>query len=114
MLKLEQIQIDSFEKVTDRSELCEKIYHYIQNNNESFKEYQIDFNQLKPNVYKSYDLLISLLLTDNDVISQLIVWNTILKKDVLLSTDIQAFIYKSNVRAKDLLSVLEYSEIGRN
>lgn len=111
MIKLDKNQIDSLEKVKDREELCEKIYLYLVNNKESFKAYSVNYDQLKPEIYKSFDLLVSLLLTDNEVITQLIVWNTIMKKDVLQDTGIQNFIYGSNLRGKDLLSTLEYYEL---
>jgi hypothetical protein len=78
---------------------------------DSFKEYQIDFEHLEVDVYTSFDLLISLLLTDNEVISQLIVWNTILGKGILFDKDVQQFIYGSNLKAKDLLSTLEFHEL---
>ena len=80
MLKLNKNQIDSLEKVKDREDLCEKIYNYTLDNKESFLEYQVNYSLLKQEIYTSFDLLISLLLTDNEVISQLIVWNTILRK----------------------------------
>lgn len=86
MIKLDKNQIDSLEKVQDKEELCEKIYSYLIDNKESFKEYQINYDQLKPEIYASFDLLVSLLLTDNEVISQLIVWNTIIKKGYFIIT----------------------------
>ncbi|QBQ17122.1 hypothetical protein [Acinetobacter haemolyticus] len=113
-LKLDQKQVDSLENVRDREELCEKIYAYILANKDAFKEYPIDYSELKMNIYTSFDLLISLLLTDNETISQLIVWDVILRKDVLKSQDVQQFINGSNLRAKDLLSVLEFNELRDN
>lgn len=80
MIKLDKNQIDSLEKVQDREELCEKIYLYLVDKKESFKAYSVNYEQLKSKIYKSFDLLVSLLITDNEVISQLIVWNTIMKK----------------------------------
>jgi len=114
MIKLDKNQIDSLEKVQDKEELCEKIYSYLIDNKESFKEYQINYDQLKPEIYASFDLLVSLLLTDNEVISQLIVWNTIIKKGVLHNNGTQKFIYGSNLRGKDLLSTLEFYELRSN
>ena len=114
MLKLNKNQIDSLEKVKDREDLCEKIYNYTLDNKESFLEYQVNYSLLKQEIYTSFDLLISLLLTDKEVISQLIVWNTILKKDLLQDQDIQKFIYGSNLRGKDLLSTLEFHELREN
>jgi hypothetical protein len=114
MIKLDKNQIDSLEKVKDREELCEKIYQYLVAKKDSFRAYSVNYDQLKPEIYKSFDLLVSLLLTDNEVISQLIVWNTIMKKDVLQDTGIQSFIYGSNARGKDLLSTLEFYELKGN
>ncbi|HCA5286827.1 hypothetical protein OHV99_18145 [Acinetobacter baumannii] len=111
MIKLDKNQIDSLEKVKDREELCEKIYQYLVEKKDSFKAYQVNYDQLKPEIYKSFDLLVSLLLTDNEVICQLIVWNTIMRKDVLNDSGIQAFIKGSNLRGKDLLATLEYYEL---
>ncbi|WP_111886110.1 hypothetical protein [Acinetobacter sp. CFCC 11171] len=114
MLKLNKNQIDSLEKVKNREELCEKIYNYLLDNKQSFLEYQINYNLLKQEIYASFDLLISLLLTDNEVISQLIVWNTIIRKNLLQDLDVQKFIYGSNLRGKDLLSTLEFHELSEN
>ncbi|MGR2824127.1 hypothetical protein FY048_01080 [Acinetobacter sp. 1124_18A] len=114
MIKLNKNQIDSLEKVKDREELCEKIYQHLVEKKASFKAYQVNYDQLKPEIYKTFDLLVSLLLTDNEVISQLIVWNTIMKKDVLQDPSIQSFIKGSNVRGKDLLSTLEFYELKGN
>ncbi|MFW1918146.1 hypothetical protein [Acinetobacter baumannii] len=114
MIKLDKNQIDSLEKVQDREELCEKIYLYLVDKKESFKAYSVNYEQLKSKIYKSFDLLVSLLITDNEVISQLIVWNTIMKKEVLQNTGIQNFIYGSNLRGKDLLSTLEFYELRDN
>ncbi|EPJ3660166.1 hypothetical protein [Acinetobacter baumannii] len=114
MIKLDKNQIDSLEKVQDREELCEKIYLYLVDKKESFKAYSVNYEKLKSKIYKSFDLLVSLLITDNEVISQLIVWNTIMKKDVLQNTGIQNFIYGSNLRGKDLLSTLEFYELRDN
>lgn len=114
MIKLDNNQIDSLERVKDREELCEKIYNYLLDHQSSFKEYQVHYEQLKPEIYASFDLLISLLLTDNEVISQLIVWNTIMRKDVLQDPHVQKFIYGSNIRGKDLLSSLEFYELRGN
>lgn len=114
MIKLDNNQIDSLERVKDRAELCEKIYNYLLDHQASFKEYQVNYEQLKPEIYASFDLLISLLLTDNEVISQLIVWNTIMRKDVLQDPHVQKFIYASNIRGKDLLSSLEFYELRGN
>ena len=111
MIRLDETQIDSLENVKDRKELCEKIYSYLFTNQESFKAYPVDYTLLKPKIYASFDLLVSLLLTDNEVISQLIVWDTIIRKDMLQDEEVQKFIYGSNIRAKDLLSVLEYDEL---
>lgn len=111
MLKLNKNQIDSLEKVKNREELCEKIYNYLLDNKQSFLEYQVNYEKLKPAIYESFDLLISLLLTDNEVISQFIVWNTIIRKDLLQDLDVQKFIYGSNLRGKDLLSTLEFHEL---
>lgn len=111
MLKLDQKQLESLENVRDREELCEKIYIYILENKEAFREYPINYSELKTGIYVSFDLLVSLLLTDNEVISQLIVWDNILKKDILQNAEIQQFINGSNLRAKDLLSVLEFNEL---
>ncbi|OTG88412.1 hypothetical protein B9T31_02050 [Acinetobacter sp. ANC 4558] len=114
MMKLDQTQIDSLESVKDRKELCEKIYSYILANKESFKEYRVDYAYLNSEIYSSFDLLISLLLTDNEVISQLIVWDVIIRKDILQDKEIQKLIYGSNIRAKDLLAVLEFNELRDN
>ncbi|WP_336040708.1 hypothetical protein [Acinetobacter calcoaceticus] len=114
MIKLDKNQIDSLEKVQDRQVICEKIYQYLVEKKDSFKVYQVNYDQLKPEIYKTFDLLVSLLLTDNEVISQLIVWNTIMKKDVLQDPGIQSFIYGSNARGKDLLSTLEFYELKGN
>lgn len=111
MLKLDQKQIESLENVLDREELCEKIHTYVLNNKEAFREYPINYSELETSIYASFDLLVSLLLTDNEVISQLIVWDNILKKDILQNSEIQQFINGSNLRAKDLLSVLEFDEL---
>lgn len=111
MIKLDKNQIDSLEKVKDREELCEKIYQYLVDKKDSFRAYQVNFDQLKPEIYKSFDLLVSLLLTDNEVICQLIVWNTIMRKGVLNDPGIQSFIKGSNARGKDLLATLEYYEL---
>lgn len=114
MIKLDKNQIDSLEKVKDREELCEKIYQYLVEKKDSFKAYQVNYDQLKPEIYQSFDLLVSLLLTDNEVICQLIVWNTIMRKGVLNDPGIQNFIYGSNARGKDLLSTLEFYELKGN
>lgn len=111
MIKFNKNQIESLENVKNREELCEKIYAYILSHKDSFKEYQVDYEHLKLNIYASFDLLISQLLTDNEVISQLIVWNTILRKGILLDNDVQQFIYGSNLKARDLLSTLEFHEL---
>lgn len=111
MIKLDKNQIDSLEKVHDRKDLCEKIYKYLVENKDSFKAYPVDYDELKPEIYKSFDLLVSLLLTDNEVICQLIVWNTIMRKGVLNDPGIQSFIKGSNARGKDLLATLEYYEL---
>lgn len=111
MLKLNKNQIDSLEKVKNSEELCEKNYNYLLDNKHSFLEYQVNYEKLKLAIYESFDLLISLLLTDNEVISQLIVWNTIIRKDLLQDLDVQKFIYGSNLRGKDLLSTLEFHEL---
>lgn len=114
MIKLDQTQIDSLENVKDRKEICEKIYSYLFANKDSFKEYLVDYTFLKAKIYSSFDLLISLLLTDNEVISQLIVWDVIIRKDILHDKKTQKFIYSSNTRAKDLLAVLEFYELRSN
>lgn len=114
MIKLDKNQIDSLEKVKDREELCEKIYQYLVDKKESFRAYPVNYEQLKPEIYKSFDLLVSLLLTDNEVISQLIVWNTIMRKGVLEDPKMQDFLYGSNIRGKDLLSTLEFYELRDN
>jgi hypothetical protein len=114
MIKLNQNQIESLEKVQDRTDLCEKIYSYLLEHKASFNTYQVNYEQLKADIYASFDLLVSLLLTDNEVISQLIVWNTIMRKDVLKDPKIQDFLYGSNARGKDLLSTLEYYELKKD
>lgn len=114
MIKLDRNQIESLEKVQDRQDLCEKIYSYLLEHKTSFSAYQVNYEQLKTDIYASFDLLVSLLLTDNEVISQLIVWNTIIRKDVLKDPKIQDFIYGSNARGKDLLSTLEYYELKKD
>ncbi|HHP7908436.1 hypothetical protein [Acinetobacter baumannii] len=111
MIKLDKNQIDSLEKVKDREELCEKIYQYLVDKKESFRAYPVNYEQLKPEIYKSFDLLISLLLTDNEVICQLIVWNTIMRKGVLDDPGIQNFVKGSNARGKDLIAAFEYYEL---
>ncbi|UGQ27243.1 hypothetical protein [Acinetobacter calcoaceticus] len=111
MIKLDKNQIDSLEKVKDREELCEKIYQYLVDKKESFRAYSVNYDQLKPEIYKSFDLLISLLLTDNEVICQLIVWNTIMRKGVLNDPSIQNFVKGSNARGKDLIAAFEYYEL---
>lgn len=111
MIKLDKNQIDSLEKVKNREELCEKIYQYLLDNKESFRAYSVNYEQLKPEIYKSFDLLISLLLTDNEVICQLIVWNTIMRKGVLDDPGIQNFVKGSNARGKDLIAAFEYYEL---
>ncbi|WP_375037914.1 hypothetical protein [Acinetobacter sp. RW6] len=114
MIKLDKNQIDSLEKVKDREELCEKIYQYLVDKKDSFRAYSVNYDQLKPEIYKSFDLLISLLLTDNEVICQLIVWNTIMRKGVLEDPQMQDFLYGSNIHGKDLLSVLKFYELRDN
>lgn len=114
MIKLDKNQIDSLEKVKDREELCEKIYQYLVDKKDSFRAYPVNYEQLKPEIYKSFDLLVSLLLTDNEVICQLIVWNTIMRKGVLEDPRMQDFLYGSNIRGKDLLSALEFYELKDN
>ncbi|MCR6569681.1 hypothetical protein [Acinetobacter baumannii] len=114
MIKLNKNQIDSLEKVHDRQDLCEKIYQYLVENKDSFKAYPVNYDQLKPEIYKSFDLLVSLLLTDNEVICQLIVWNTIMRKGVLNDPGIQHFVKGSNARGKDLLAAFEYYELRDN
>ncbi|CAI3125765.1 hypothetical protein MWMV18_MWMV18_00584 [Acinetobacter calcoaceticus] len=111
MIKLDKNQIDSLEKVKDREELCEKIYQYLVDKKESFRAYPVNYEQLKPEIYKSFDLLVSLLLTDNEVICQLIVWNTIMRKGVLDDPGIQNFVKGSNARGKDLIAAFEYYEL---
>ncbi|MEJ7938226.1 hypothetical protein WKH77_10575 [Acinetobacter baumannii] len=111
MIKLDKNQIDSLEKVKDREELCEKIYLYLLDNKDSFKAYSVNYEQLKPEIYKSFDLLVSLLITDNEVISQLIVWNTIMRKNILDDSGFQSFIKGSNARGKDLIATLEFYEL---
>ncbi|MDW3026356.1 hypothetical protein R5H28_07490 [Acinetobacter baumannii] len=111
MIKLDKNQIDSLEKVHDRQDLCEKIYQYLIEKKDSFKAYPVDYDHLKPEIYKSFDLLVSLLLTDNEVICQLIVWNTIMRKGVLNDPGIQDFVKGSNARGKDLIAAFEYYEL---
>lgn len=114
MIKLDKNQIDSLEKVKDREELCEKIYQYLVDKKDSFRAYSVNYDQLKPEIYKSFDLLVSLLLTDNEVISQLIVWNTVMRKGVLNDPGIQDFIRASNARGKDLVATFEFYELRGN
>ncbi|XZY04319.1 hypothetical protein ACT4XO_00615 [Acinetobacter baumannii] len=111
MIKLDKNQIDSLEKVHDRKDLCEKIYQYLVDKKESFKAYPVNYDELKPEIYKSFDLLVSLLLTDNEVICQLIVWNTVMRKGVLNDKGIQDFVKGSNARGKDLIAAFEYYEL---
>ncbi|HEC0039567.1 hypothetical protein [Acinetobacter baumannii] len=114
MIKLDPKQIESLEKVQDRQDLCEKIYSYLVEHKTSFSAYQVNYEQLKADIYASFDLLVSLLLTDNEVISQLIVWNTIMRKGVLNDKGIQDFVKGSNARGKDLLATFEYYELRDN
>lgn len=107
-MKLNQNQIFSLESVKDREELCESIYNEIIENPLLLSHYGNDTTNLKTDIYNSFDLLIKQLITDNSVIIQLIIWNVILKKNILFNRDIQKFIFASNLKAKDLLSVLEY------
>ncbi|EXB85297.1 hypothetical protein APC04_03860 [Acinetobacter baumannii] len=111
MIKLDPKQIESLEKVQDRQDLCEKIYSYLVEHKPSFSTYQVNYYQLKTDIYASFDLLVSLLLTDNEVICQLIVWNTIMRKGVLEDPDIQNFVKGSNARGKDLIAAFEYYEL---
>lgn len=114
MVKLENDQIESLEDVMDKEILCRKIYDYIIANKEAFKEYPVNYDSLYSEIQKSFDVLVGILITDNVVIAELVIWNTIIRKDIIFNDEIQKNMYASNLKAKDLLSVLEYSEVGIN
>lgn len=107
-MKLNENQIISLEEVKDRDDICENIYEEIIGNDLLQNNYYGSTENLKLDIYKSFDLLITQLITDNSVIIQLIIWNVILRKNILLDENIQKFTFSSNTKAKDLLSVLEY------
>ncbi len=108
IMKLNQNQILSLESLKDRDEICESIYNEILENSLLLSIYDHEIQHLKTEVYNSFDLLVTQLITDNGVMIELIIWNVILKKNFLFDENIQKFIFASNVKAKDLLSVLEY------
>lgn len=107
-MKLNQNQILSLESLKDRDEICESIYNEILENSLLLSIYDHEIQHLKVEIYNSFDLLVTQLITDNGVIIELIIWNVILRKNFLFDENIQKFIFASNVKAKDLLSVLEY------
>ena len=107
-MKLNQNQILSLESLKDRDEICESIYNEILENSLLLSIYDHEIQHLKVEIYNSFDLLVTQLITDNGVIIGLIIWNVILRKNFLFDENIQKFIFASNVKAKDLLSVLEY------
>lgn len=108
IMKLNQNQILSLESLKDRDEICESIYNEILENSLLLSIYDHEIQHLKTEIYNSFDLLVTQLITDNGVMIELIIWNVILKKNFLFDENIQKFIFASNVKAKDLLSVLEY------
>ncbi len=107
-MKLNQNQILSLESLKDRDEICESIYNEILENSLLLSIYDHEIQHLKTEIYNSFDLLVTQLITDNGVMIELIIWNVILRKNFLFDENIQKFIFASNVKAKDLLSVLEY------
>ncbi len=108
IMKLNQNQILSLESLKDRDEICESIYNEILENSLLLSIYDHEIQHLKTEIYNSFDLLVTQLITDNGVMIELIIWNVILRKNFLFDENIQKFIFASNVKAKDLLSVLEY------
>ncbi len=108
IMKLNQNQILSLESLKDRDEICESIYNEILENSLLLSIYDHEIQHLKTEIYNSFDLLVTQLITDNGVMIELIIWNVILRKKFLFDENIQKFIFASNVKAKDLLSVLEY------
>ncbi len=108
IMKLNQNQILSLESLKDRDEICESIYNEILKNSLLLSIYDHEIQHLKTEIYNSFDLLVTQLITDNGVMIELIIWNVILRKNFLFDENIQKFIFASNVKAKDLLSVLEY------
>lgn len=107
-MKLNQNQILSLESLKDRDEICESIYNEILENSLLLSIYDHEIQHLKTEIYNGFDLLVTQLITDNGVMIELIIWNVILRKNFLFDENIQKFIFASNVKAKDLLSVLEY------
>lgn len=105
-LKLDSQQISCLENIVNKRNFTQMVYDFI------IKEYQLDEKEiikLKNNIDKSFDLLIKLKISDQNLIFELILWNTIIKEKILEDIEIQNFIYSSNLRCKDLLSVLRIS-----